>query len=100
MFFNAPGNPTMFKQAVYLIAATILGMLVIFIVNKIIEINYLSLALSQGGEIVTFNDGTLPPAFSFELLLLGAIIGFFLGRFWWRQVYIDKIWAKKHGGKK
>ncbi len=37
MFFNAPGNPTKLKQAVYLIAATVLGVLLSFLAHAFIE---------------------------------------------------------------
>lgn len=95
MFFNAPGKPTRFKKTVYLIAAVILGMLLSFIAHAMIEINYLSWAISRDLAVPFYNGCALPPVLSSWLLLLGAIGGFFLGRFWWRLIYVDRVWVKK-----
>lgn len=100
MFFNAPGNPTNIKRRVYLFAVIILGVLLSFIAHALIEINYLNSSFSQN-KIVTFYGGcALPPVFSIALLVLGAVGGFFLGRVWWRLVYVDRVWAKKYSSKK
>ncbi len=95
MFFNSPGNPTQFKKAVYLSASTILGVLLSFMAHAYIEIKYLNMAINQGKTVVFYNGCALPPALSGGLLLVGAIGGFFLGRIWWRLVYVDRAWAKK-----
>lgn len=95
MFFRRPGKPTKLKQAVYLTAATILGVLLSFIMHALIEINYLRLAFERGLNVMFYNGCALPPILSLGLLLLGAVGGFLLGRFWWRWVYVDRIWAKK-----
>ncbi|MFA6306484.1 MAG: hypothetical protein WCV70_02230 [Patescibacteria group bacterium] len=100
MFFNAPGNPTNFKKAIYLFAATILGVLLSFIAHAVIEINYLNSVLSQGRTVRFYGNCALPPALSILLLILGAVGGFLLGRVWWRLVYIDRVWAKKYSSKK
>lgn len=94
MFFNAPGKPTQSKKAVYLTAAVFLGVLLSFIAHAIIEINYLNFSQSQGLTASFYYGCALPPELSLGLLLLGAIGGFFLGRLWWRLVYVDRVWAK------
>jgi len=96
MFFNAPTNPTRLKKAVYLAASTILGILLSLIAHAIIEINYLNWALSQGKSVTFYGGCALAPTLRISLLLLGVLGGFFLGRFWWRKVYIERVWAKKH----
>jgi len=96
MFFNAPGNPSPIKKAVYLSAAMILGLLLSFIAHALIEINYLSYALKRDWLVVFYGGCALPLALTIALLILGAVGGFFLGRFWWRKVYIERVWAKKY----
>lgn len=94
MFFNTPGKPNKFKKFVYLTAATILGFLLSIILHALVEIVYLYWAGSQGWIVIFFNGCALPPIFSYILLILGGIGGFFLGRFWWRLVYIERFWEK------
>jgi hypothetical protein len=94
MFFNAPGNPTNLKKAVYLFAATILGLLLSFLAHAIIEINYMSSVLSQGRIVRFYGNCALPPTLSILLLIIGIVGGFLLGRVWWRLVYVDRVWAK------
>ena len=96
MFFNAPGNPSRLKRIVYLFAATSLGVLLSFVAHALIESSYLRWAESQGLIAPFYGGCTLPPALQIGLLALGAIGGFFLGRLWWRKVYIERIWAKKY----
>lgn len=95
MFFNAPTKPTKLKKAIYLIATTVLGVLLSFIAHAIIEINYLGFIEKQGKVAAFYHGCALPPALSLGLFLFGAIGGFFLGRFWWRLIYVDRVWAKK-----
>lgn len=95
MYFNSPKNPTKLKHAVYLLASIVLGLLLSIIAHAVIEISYLSWAQKQGITVIFYNGCALLPIIQIGFLLLGAIGGFFLGRFWWRLVYIEKIWAKK-----
>lgn len=95
MFFNSPGNPTKLKQAVYLIASVILGLLLSLLAHAIIEINYLNWAEAQGRVVSFYNGCALPPLFQAGLWLVGGLGGFFLGRFWWRKIYIERVWMKK-----
>lgn len=95
MFFNAPEKPTKLKKTIYLSASVILGLLLSFIVHALIEISYLNWASRQEIVVPFYCGCALPPVIQVALLLAGAIGGFFLGRFWWRKVYIERVWAKK-----
>lgn len=95
MFFHTAGKPTNLKKAVYLFASTILGALLSFIAHAIIEISYLHWATSQNHIIAFYNGCALLPTIQIALLLIGIIGGFFLGRFWWRIIYIERVWEKR-----
>lgn len=95
MIFKAPGQPTKTKKIIYLIASTILGILLSFIAHIIIEINYLKWASNHNLIVSFYNGCALSPAFQIGLFLVGVIGGFFLGRFWWRKIYIERVWEKK-----
>jgi len=95
MFFKAPGKPTKLKKSVYSFASIILGLLLSFIAHIVIEINYLHWLLKQGRVATFYNGCALSPALQIALLVLGAIGGFFLGRFWWRKIYVERVWEKK-----
>lgn len=95
MFFNAPAQPTKLKHAVYLAAATVLGLLLSFLAHAFIEMEYLSWMAAQHKVVTFYGSCALPPALQAALWLAGAVGGFFLGRFWWRKVYIERAWAKR-----
>lgn len=92
MFLNRPTNSSSGKKAVYLLATTILGVLLSFIIHAFIEISYLSWAEKRGILVPFYGNCALPPVLQIGLLLLGIMGGFFLGRFWWRKVYVEKKW--------
>lgn len=95
MIFDPPGKATVLKRNVYLIAATILGILLGSIVCSLVEIKYLDWAISRG-DIAIFDDGYAALQFVQGIILIfGAIGGFFVGRFWWRKLYIERVWAKR-----
>ena len=100
MFLKGPGKPTTLKKTVYLIAATVLGMMLSFLAHAFIEINYLRSALSHGQTVSFYNGCALPPVINYGLWLVGAAGGFMLGTYWWRWVYVDRIWAKRRGNDK
>ena len=90
MFFNEPGKASSSKKAVYLTASTILGILLGVIAAGFVEIKYLSLASNP------FNDSyTQLQIFQGIILILGATSGFFVGKFWWRKIYIERVWIKR-----
>lgn len=100
MFLSASKiQPTPFKKGVYLVAATILGVLLSLIVHTIIETAYLQWAQDNGKAVhwYTIFGGltcSLHPVIQIGLLVLGAAGGYAIGRIWWRYVYVDKTWAK------
>jgi len=94
MFFNEPGEASKWKRNVYLLASTILGILLSGIAARLMEINYLS-RIANRGNVMLFNDNYATLQLLQGLLLLfGATGGFFLGRFWWRKIYIERVWIK------
>ncbi len=95
MFFNAPANPTKLKQTVYLVASTILGLLLGLIAHALVEMAYLSFMAIRGGAVIFYGGCALPFGLQIIIWMLGAVGGFFLGRFWWRKVYVERAWADK-----
>jgi len=95
MFFNTVGKATKLKKVVYLIATTILGLLLSLIAHALIEINYLHWVLGQGRVAKFYGGCALPVEFQSALWALGAIGGFMIGNFWWRKLYVERVWAKK-----
>lgn len=101
MFFNTHPKPSKLKRIIYLIAATILGLLLSFFAHALIEINCIKHALVQGKVLanhMVFGSGycVLPVYLQLGLFILGIAGGFLLGRFWWRIIYVDRIWEKKY----
>ena len=102
MFFHVtPPKPTPTKKFIYLILTTILGILLSFLICTFIEIKYFNWVLNNQwaqenpSDVMLSAKYALHPALRIALLLVGAIGGFFLGRVWWRKVYIEQYWYKK-----
>ncbi len=94
MFLTAPPNPTKAKHVVYLSVTTVLGVLLSILVHVGIESAYLAWAESVG-QTVTWHGGcALHPVLQIGLVVLGALGGFFLGKNWWRLVYVERKWSK------
>ena len=86
MFHRTPPTPTKAKHAVYLVSATILGVILSYVVHAIIETWYLNSI--ETGKVTWYWRCSLHPIIQIGLPILGAIGGFFLGRFWWKIIYI------------
>lgn len=86
-------SPT--KHVIYLIAATVLGLLLSFLVHAIIEILYLQSMEKQGIIVILRGVCALPWALQYLLWAIGGVGGFILGRFWWRKIYIEKVWCRR-----
>jgi H+/Cl- antiporter ClcA len=99
MFLNIPGKPTPIKKTAYLCATVFLGVLLGLIVQAMMEIKYLDYAQSRGLEVNFYYGNATPPSLVLSLVLAGAVIGYFLGQYWWRKVYIERNWAKSKGKK-
>lgn len=84
MLFTPPGNPTKLKEGIYLLAATIFGAELTFIMGV--------LAIAVNPHHNTSQKVLLAWT---ALIILGAVCGFFLGRFWWLKLYVERVWAKK-----
>ncbi|MFH0853545.1 MAG: hypothetical protein V1853_04010 [bacterium] len=93
MFHRTRPIPTKSKHVVYLISATVLGVILSCIVHAIIETLYLNSV--KAGEITRYQGCSLHPVIQVGLPILGAVGGLFLGRFWWKIVYIEQSWRKK-----
>ena len=79
------------KKTIYLMASTILGIMLSYLVHAAIEIVY----LQQAGSITWYSYGgvgacALPPVVQYGLLIVGIVGGYLLGRYWWKIVYIEK----------
>ncbi|HCJ52643.1 MAG: hypothetical protein A2898_01770 [Candidatus Kerfeldbacteria bacterium RIFCSPLOWO2_01_FULL_48_11] len=101
MFLHANLNPTPAKKVVYLCSSVILGILLSLIAHAVVESLYISSALDRNASIIWYTAFgglkgacALHPAIQWSLLIGGAVGGYFLGKFWWRLVYIDRRWSK------
>lgn len=102
MFLSAPPNPTKIKHILYLCATTLLGILLSTLAHIAIESLYLNWAAGAGHAVQWYwspldklgASCALHPAIQIVLLILGAVGGFFLGRLWWKWVYVERRWAK------
>jgi H+/Cl- antiporter ClcA len=95
MIFGPPGKPTKLKKVIYLISSTILGLFLSYLAHAFIEINYLNWMDNRGEAVSFYGACALWPPLQIGLWLFGALGGFFLGRFWWRKLYVERFWLKK-----
>lgn len=96
MIFGSPGKATKLKRAVYLTVSTILGIFLSYLAHAVLEINYLSWVQGQEKPAVFYGACALWPWLQILLWAGGAVGGFFLGKFWWRKLYVERVWVKKH----
>lgn len=86
------------KKIIYHTACVFLGILLSYLVHAVVEIIY----LCHNQNITWYKHWgvfgcALPPVVQYILLAGGVIGGYFLGRFWWRIVYVEKRhwWLKR-----
>ncbi len=81
------------KKTIYIILTMFLGLLLSFLAHAGIETWYIDNLLKQG-VVPKANSLTphcfLPLVLQIILSLLGLIGGYFLGKFWWRIIYVEK----------
>ncbi len=81
------------KRAVYIALFTFLGVLLQFLIHAGIEIPVISLLLNDFERfglgltwdqwVMIHNIGTI------VLFVVGALAGFFQGKYWWRAIYLE-----------
>lgn len=81
----APGEATFVKKIVYLVGATVLGVLMGVIVYGIVEL----------AQIKNVQSQSLIFGVRIFCVVGGAIGGFCAGRVWWRKIYVEKVWARR-----
>jgi len=96
MFHITPPKPTKAKHIIYLISATILGILLSLLAHAGIEAWYLHWAENHNHLVVWHGGCALSWPVQIALPIFGAVGGYFLGRWWWRVVYIEQKWLKKN----
>lgn len=81
------------KRILYLFLATLLGLLLSFIVHALTEILILQYAIRMHRIIhwhAFLNSScALPTILIISLPIIGLLLGNFLGRWWWRIVYLE-----------
>ena len=95
MFLSRPRKPAQLKKVVYVLAWMVLGFLLSFLLHAYVEVNYINWLLSHGKEAKFLCGCALPPIIQVIIWLLGAVGGFFLGRFFWRKVYVERNYFNK-----
>lgn len=95
------------KKTIYIILTIFLGLMLSFIIHAFVEVAYIKSALSSGAEIQgTYFLGVgwcaLPYWAQYTFPILGIVGGYFLGRYWWKVVYIEKRhwWFRRKQKKK
>ncbi|MFH1509204.1 MAG: hypothetical protein ABIE68_03505 [bacterium] len=81
-------QPTKAKHVIYLIASTFLGIILSFFVHAVVEMWYLNYLSDNSFEVIWHGGCALPYYLQIIILLAGAIGGFFLGKAWWKLVYL------------
>ncbi|MFA6375861.1 MAG: hypothetical protein WCX69_00465 [Candidatus Paceibacterota bacterium] len=94
MILRRAGKATKIKKIIYLTASVILGILLSLIFHGLVEMAYLNWAVNNGRVVEFYGGCGLWPGLQIAILAAGAIGGFFLGRLWWRIIYVDRAWEK------
>jgi hypothetical protein len=94
MFFGKPGKATKLKKIGYLSLAIILGLFLSFMLHAFLEMTYINYYLSLSRKIVFYGSCALAPWLQITFLIGGVGGGFWLGSFWWRKLYVERVWYK------
>jgi hypothetical protein len=81
------------KRFIYILAFTLLGILLQFLIHAGIEIWYIGLLLKDfstyGLGLSWVNWVMIHDIGTVVLFFTGAIFGFWQGRYWWRKIYVE-----------
>ncbi len=94
MFLAHVGKPTKIKKIVYLAAFMFLGLLLSLNVHSLLEVAYLELAARHNLVVHFYDICALPPFIQILLPIVGIILGFYFGLYWWRKIYIERCLDK------
>lgn len=82
------------KKIIYIICFTVLGVMVQFLVHSVIEILYINLLLNdfqKYGLGLSWNQWfTVHHIGTVVLLIIGILLGFWQGTYWWKVLYENK----------
>ena len=82
------------KRKIYLGLTMLLGVELMVIIHTLLESWYVSAFIASASRPVRYGfwfiSSYLPPWLSALLLIGGLVGGFFLGRWWWQIVYVEK----------
>ena len=88
-----------YKRSVYIVAFTVLGILLSFLVHAILEMAVISILVrdfNKYGLGLTWDQWMLiHKVFAIVLTVLGSYFGYWQGKHWWKVIYIDKKFFKK-----
>jgi hypothetical protein len=82
------------KKFIYISLWIILGFLLSLFAHAGIEVWYINYLLSHNSAPVNFpvfgHYCALPFSVQYSLLLAGLVAGYFVGKFFWRVVYVER----------
>jgi len=82
------------KKTIYIILTIFLGLLLSFILHALVELVYINIMLARGLEVqgsyfLGVGWCALPIWVQYTFPAMGIIGGYFLGKTWWRIVYVE-----------
>ena len=86
------------KRKFYIAAFVFLGILLQFLIHAWIEIWYIDLLLTDfqkyGFGLSWESWEMIHHGLSVVLLLSGGIFGFWQGKYWWKRIYVERVFKK------
>ncbi len=95
MLLKKIGRPTKAKKITYLSLSVILGIILSFNLHAFVEMAYLRWVMSSGREVIFYGGCALPNIVQVLIWVLGIVGGYFIGKFWWQKIYIERFWEKQ-----